>query len=464
MSMKGIKRFLRGIFRVWVMSALLLIPMVFLGQEQVLHDSSTDTLELNLTKALEIALSENPLILIAQKEVKRVDYARKEAWSSLFPSISADGSYNRNLQLPVIFLPDGAFGPASGGAMEIGFKNSFSAALSASAPLFSYSIYQNIKISENDVKASFESARASRLNMQAEVRNAYFTLLLANDSYEVMNRSMKNAEANLADVKKLFSQGLVAEYDVIRSEVQVRNLRPSLVQAENGVRLSEMMIRVLLGIEQEVPIKVEEQLSDFQADDSFMKESKNFNLSENTDLMQLDLQLEKMNSQFKLTQSQRYPVLAAFANYQLTSQSNDFKFSDYRWAKPFMIGLQLQIPIFRGFSIHHQEKQVRIGMDQMSLQREYAERNLNLQVRNAYVNMQKAMEQIGSNEEGVKQAERGFSIEQTRYNTGTGTLLELNDAEIALTQSKLNLNQAMFDFLSAQTQYRKVLGHENGFE
>ncbi|HKL72535.1 MAG TPA: TolC family protein, partial [Marinilabiliaceae bacterium] len=385
--MEWIKRFkIKYPIRIWALSLLLLLPVEFFGQEDSINTPVSDTLELNLNKALEIALSENPIILIAQKEVKRVDYARKEAWSSLFPSISAEGSYNRNLSLPVIFLPenDDPDAPPSpfggGGAMKIGSKNSFSAALSASVPLFSYSIYQNIKISEHDVRASYESARASRLNMQAEVRNAYFTLLLANDSYEVMNRSMKNAEANLKDVKNLFSQGLVAEYDVIRSEVQVRNLRPSLVQAENGVRLSEMMIRVLLGIDQEVPIKVEEQLFDFQADESFMKESKNFNLSENTDLKQLDLQLAKMNSQFKLTQSQRYPMLAAFGNYQFTSQANDFKFSDYRWAKPFMVGLQLQIPIFNGFSIHHQEKQVRIGMDQMSLQREYTERNLTLQV------------------------------------------------------------------------------------
>lgn len=460
--MEWIKRFMiKYPIRIWVLSLLLLLPMEFFGQEDSINTPVSDTLELTLNKALEIALSENPTIVIAQKEIERVDYARKEAWSALFPSISAEGSYNRNLKLPVIFLPE-EFG--GGGPTEMGYKNSFTGAVSATVPLFSFSIYQNIKISEHDVKASFESARASRLDMQAEVRNAYFTLLLANDSYEVMNRSMKNAEANLADVKNLFGQGLVAEYDVIRSEVQVRNLKPSLVQAENGVRLSEMMIRVLLGIDQEVPIKVEEQLFDFQAEDAFMIESKDFDLSENTDLHQLDLQLDKMNSQFKLTQSQRYPMLAAFGSYQFTSQSDDFKFSEYLWAKPFVIGLQLQIPIFNGFSIHHQEKQVRIGMDQMSLQREYMERNLTLQVRNAYVNMQKAIEQIGSNEEGVKQAERGFSIAQTRYNTGSGTLLELNDAEIAFTQSKLNLNQAMFDFLSAQTQYRKVLGRENGLE
>ena len=75
--------------------------------------------------------------------------------------------------------------------------------------------------------------------------------------------------------------------------------------------------------------------------------------------------------------------------------------------------------------------------------------------------MLKALEQIESNREGVRLAERGFRIAQTRYKAGAGTLLELNDAEIALTQAKLNLNQAMYDYLAAETEYRQVLGRED---
>lgn len=421
---------------------------------------SSDTLELTLNKALDLALTDNPTIHIANKEIERVDYAKKEAWSSVFPSISADGSYTRNMKLQVLFLPEGVFGPGTGGAMEMGFKNSFTGSLTASMPLFSYSLFQNIKISEHEVKAAFESARASRINMEAEVRNAYYGLLLANDSYAVMQKSVENAEENLTNVKNMFSQGVVAEYDVIRSEVQVRNLRPALVQAENGVRLSEMMLRVLLGVGQDVEIKVTEELFDFEKRVEATLASEEVDLSNNTDLVQLELQLDKMQTQYNLVRSQRYPNLVGFINYQAVSQANDFKFADYRWANPFSMGLQLSIPIFNGFSIHHQEKQVAIGMEQMQMQLEYMERNLTLQMRNAYTNMIKALEQIDSNREGVKQAERGFSIAQTRYNTGSGTFLELNDAEIALTQAKLNLNQAMYDYLSAETAYYKIMGQE----
>src|SRR5690554_8140032 len=108
-------------------------------------------------------------------------------------------------------------------------------------PLFSLSLLQNIKLSEHEMKAALESARASRINMEAEVRKAYFSFLLARDTYEVMAQSVANAEENLKNVRQFYGQGLVAEYDVIRSEVQVRNLKPGLVQAENGVRMSEMM-------------------------------------------------------------------------------------------------------------------------------------------------------------------------------------------------------------------------------
>ncbi|GAO30903.1 TolC family protein [Geofilum rubicundum] len=242
--------------------------------------------------------------------------------------------------------------------MEMGFKNSFTGSVTASMPLFSYSLYQNIKISEHEVKAAFESARASRINMAAEVRNAYYGLLLANDSYAVMQKSIENAEQNLVNVKNMFDQGMVAEYDVIRSEVQVRNLRPSLVQAENGVRLSEMMLRVLLGVRQEIEIKVMEELFDFENRVGAATTSGDVDLSGNTDLVQLELQLDKMQTQYNLVRSQRYPNLAGFINYQAVSQANDFQFSEYRWANPFSMGLQLSIPIFNGFSIHHQEKQV----------------------------------------------------------------------------------------------------------
>jgi outer membrane protein TolC len=72
--------------------------------------------------------------------------------------------------------------------------------------------------------------------------------------------------------------------------------------------------------------------------------------------------------------------------------------------------------------------------------------------------MESAVRKVESGKAAVRQARRGYEIARTRYETGAGTLLELNDAEIALTQARLNLNEARFDFLSARAEYEKVLG------
>jgi outer membrane protein len=433
---------------------LLFLGGLMQGQE----NKGAATLDLNLQKAVEIALSDNLTIKIAEKEIQRVNYSAKEARSALFPSLTAEGSYNRNFNKPVIFMPDGIFGPGTGGPIEMGYDNSFTGSIAASMPLFSYSLLQSIKITEHDLELAMESARLSKVNMVAEVKKAYYTLLLAYNSYEVMSKSIENANDNLRNVQNLYSQGVVAEYDVIRSDVQVRNLKPSLTQAQNAVSMSEMLVRILLGLHQDVKISVTDALADYNSEGLMTVVATGFDISNNSELRQLDLQLERMQTQFQLIRSQRYPTLVLFGQYQFTSQANDFRFSQYQWAKPFIGGVTLQIPIFRGFALGYQEKNLRIGQEQMAWQREYMDRSLAMQMQNAYTNMQRAIEQIESSKVGVSQAERGFSIARTRYQTGSGTLLELNDAEIALTQAKLNLNQAMFDYLSSEADFYRIQG------
>lgn len=422
------------------------------------RETLPDTLVLDLQKAVEIALSENPVIKIAEREIARVDYSRRLAFSSLLPSVTAEGSYSRNFAKPVMFLPDGIFGPGTGGPMELGHDNSITGTLMASVPLFSYSILQNIKITEHDMLLALESARASRINMITEVSRAYYALLLANDGYKVMRQSIDNARANLENVNSLFSQGLVSEFDVIRSEVQVRNLTPSLIEAQNGVSFAQMLLRVLLGLDEAIAIKVADDLESIAGNVTGAETINSLDITSNSDLRQMELQIGQMQDRFKLVRSQRFPTISAFAQYQFQAQENHFRFSEFRWAEPFIGGLSLQIPLFRGFSANYQERQLRISMEQMTLQQENLVRNLSLQAREVLLNMERALEQIESNRLTVNQAQRGFSIAQTRYTSGAGTLLELNDAEIALTQARLNLNQAMFDFLNARAGLYRLTG------
>lgn len=420
-----------------------------------------DTIQIDLTKALEIALNDNPTLKIAQKEIQRADYSKKDAYLKLFPVVQGSASYSRAIDKQVMFLSgDFTFpGVAPGKPIRMGYDNSWSATVSAGVPLFNYSIYQNIDLSEADIELALESARSSRIGLISEVKKAFYTVLLAEESYNVLKKSYANAMNSLGSIKKQYERGLVAEYDFIRADVQARNVKPSVLQAENNLLMSYLTLKILLGIPGDQNIKADGNLDQFSNDYQKFRPS-SLDLGNNSDLKQADLRMKKLSKQLSMTKLQRLPSLNLIGNYTFIAQNDNFNMFHYYWVPTSSVGLQMSIPILNGSTNRFKEKQIELGIEQMQLQKQYLNRNLNAQATNAITTMRQAYEQIESNAVGVKQAEKGYNIAQIRYNTGSGTLLELNDAEVALTQSKLNYNSAIYSYLKAKIDYEKTLGQE----
>lgn len=438
-----------------MISCLMLLPLLGAVSSSVM----ADTIQIDLNQALQTALSDNPTLKIANQEIQKADYSVNDAYLKILPTLAANGTYSRAIDKQVMFLsPDFALpGMTPGKPIRMGYDNSWTAGVSASMPLFNYSVIQNLNLSEKDVEIAMESARGSRLSMISEVTKAFYTVLLAENSYDVLRKSYANAMNSLNSIKNQYEKGLVAEYDFIRADVQARNVKPALLQAENNLLLSYLTLKVLMGIPGDLPVKAKGNLTEYAKDfESFRPSSSD--LMSNSDLRKMDLQIKKTELQLNMTKMQRLPSLTMIGNYTFISQNQNFNMFHYYWVPTSSVGLQLNIPIFNGSTNRYKEKQIQLGIEQMNLQKEYLSRNLSLQVSNALTTMRQAYEQIESNEVGVKQAEKGYKIAQIRYNTGTGTILELNDAEVALTQSKLNYNSSIYNYLKAKSDYEKTLG------
>ena len=125
-----------------------------------------------------------------------------------------------------------------------------------------------------------------------------------------------------------------------------------------------------------------------------------------------------------------------------------------------MSGITLSVPIFSGGSKFYKVKQTKVSIDQLNLQRDDTKRNLQLAVKQYIDNMNTCIKKFDAAQKGVEQAERGYMISQKRYDTGAGTWLEMNDAELALTQARLNFNQSIYDYMVAKADLEKVLGNE----
>lgn len=414
-----------------------------------------EVLTLSLEQALEIALSENPTIKIADEEIQIKRYAKQGTYASLYPQIDATGSYQRVIEKQTMSMDFGG----QTQTIKVGSDNSFNGGLSLAMPLINAQLWSSLKVSALDVELAVEKARSSRLDMVEQVTQAYYTVLLAKESLNVYKRVYDNAVENNKNVKKRFDVGSVSEFDMITSNVSVQNAEPNVIAAENSVVLTLWQLKALLGIDLERNIDVEGTLTDYEAAMAQAYDIQQLDLTNNSTLKQLDLQEQQLKKAVNITKMANVPTLSLTAAYLYTALGNDGKFFKKEAWNPYAYaGLALNIPIFAGNAKRSATRQAKLNMQSLQLQRENVERQLRVAMIQNLNTMDTSVRQYGSSAATVAQAQRGYEIAVKRYEVGSGTLVEIDNSQLALTQAELSRNQSIYNFLTSKISLDKILG------
>lgn len=414
-----------------------------------------EVITLTLEQALEIALSENPTIKIADQEIEIKRYAKQGTYASLYPQIDATAQYQRVIEKQTMSMDFGG----QTQSIKVGTDNSFTGGVTASMPIVNAQLWTNLKISALDVELAVEKARSSRLDMVEQVATAYYSALMAKESLALYKRVYDNAVENNKNVKKKYDVGSVSEYDLITSNVTVQNAIPNVFEGENSVTLTLWQLKALLGIDLEKNIDVAGSLMDYEAALNYGYDLAQLNLEDNSTMKQLDIQEQQLEKALKLTKMANVPTLSINAAYLYTALGNDGKFFIRDAWNPYSYaGVQLNIPIFSGNSKRAATRQARLNLSNIQLQRENTERQLRVSIVQYINNMDTSVKQFHSANATVEQAQRGYDISVKRYEIGSGTLVEVDNSQLALTQAELSRNQSVYNFLTSKVALDKVLG------
>jgi outer membrane protein TolC len=288
-----------------IVSALVTLIAPGISRAQGNGAASVGNMNLNLKKAIEIALAENPTIRVADKDIQLKEIADKEAWQALLPSVSASLSLSHSIQVAAIKTAMGEFKMGADGSTTA------TGGLTMTLPIYAPAVYQNMKLTKEDILLAQEKARSSRLDLINQVTKAYYAALLSKDSRDVIKRSYNVAKQNYDVVDKKFQVGKVSEYDKISAEVQMRSMGSSVTSAETGLNLALLRLKVLMGIKTNIDVTLRDSLKAYENNLTLAKAEVNENeLSNNTSLRQLDMNQNMLERSTKLLRTNFLPTVA----------------------------------------------------------------------------------------------------------------------------------------------------------
>ena len=497
-------------FIVFATGVLLVLP-AFAQYKEAEQQPEEDKVVLTLDDALKIALSENTSVKVADLEIQRQEYARKVSYGSLLPQVSASGMYSyalkkqkvyfgsdkkdedgegsggggmagmmASLMNPIMYYIEQLYagtgvpfvpyvdpgssqegGSSSSEPMEMGRSHSVTFGLSAQMPLVNLQLWESLRLSGDQVELAVEQARESRLGTVASVKQAYYAILFAKEAYNVYNSVFENAVENFKLTEMRYNAAKASELDLTRAKANVAAAIPNLYNAENSVELALWQLKAVMGVDLDRNIDVAGSLEEY-ADQMFsdIAEGSEASLDGNSTLRQLAQQAEMMARQIRMQQYAYLPTLSLTFSYSYLTQSDIFNLSQWKWFPSSTIGVSLSIPIFSGGQRYHAIKQARVQADELDLQRENTERQLRIGIRQSLGTMDTAMRTYDASKEALVSAEKAYDIAVKSYQLGKSTLTDLNNTELVLTQSKLAVSQAIYNFVIAKAGLEQTLGYD----
>ncbi len=340
--------------------------------------------------------------------------------------------------------------------MSIDFTRDYQVGFSFSLPLFTGGkLVAGFKQAEYNLRATEQSVEQSKLETIYNVKRAFYGFLLARQFVVVSREAVDLAQKYFENVRRLYEVGLASRFDLLRSEVQLANLKPQLLRAQNQLELASINLKTLLGIDLETEIEVKGELA-YKPVEIKEEEILSRALMLRPDLAQLRYQQQMAGELLRLARAADLPTIAIGGNYNFWANYLNFKRNN--WQSYYSFSLVISFPIFNGFSGSAQAARAKAMMRSLELTEKGLTELIKAEIKQAWLNLLQAKETLFSQEKNVDQAKESLRLAELNYNEGLATFLDVSSAQVALTQARTNYSQALFDYVMALAQLEKAMG------
>lgn len=398
--------------------------------------------DLSLADAVEIALKNNRVLRATRRErdaeTRRVGQAR----AAFFPRVDIIENFSYSDSPSQVF--SALLGQASlkQRHLAIGFLNNptpltnLGSQVRLEQPLYTGGkLTANLELAKASEDASEGVTRRREQEVITRVTEAYYQVLLAEESLGVVDKAMRSAQAHLRRTRNLYDKGLVVRSDVLRTEVLVGSLERERVEAENAITIARSRLGHVIGLKEkgfQLTERIEEDTLPVDELNVYFSRS----LSSRPDLRAADKEVEAVAHSVEVAEADYYPSLGFVTQFE----GNTRKFSSS--GESFAVFVAAKWNIFNGFATQERAAEARTQLERVKILRQDLAQRVTLEVEEAYLGLLTARKQVAVARENVDQAAESLRIIGARYAGGLAGNVDVLDAEATLKKAEQDLLQA----------------------
>jgi outer membrane protein TolC len=458
---------------------LRLSGMVLFLLGMVLNATAQERHEFSAKDAVEYARKNSVQVKNALLDIKIQEQVNKQVTAAALPSINASTGINYfpnvSVQTFPNFIAAGVYGvltqegvkdgsgntiqtPTDFGYVQAQFGTKFnnSAGVSLQQLLFDGQVFIGLQARRTVIEFSEKTAEVTEEGIRANVYKIYYQLAATKNQVKMLDDNIAFVQKLYSDTKKLYENGFAEKLDISKLEVQLSNLQTQRLQVLNNVNNGFLGLKFLMGM----PVRDSLILTDSVNYDDIrtgVLDAAQYNYSDRKEYQQAQIGLKLGEFNIKRYELSRFPTVALSSNYSVIRQSNNFGFGG-RWNKSSLIGLSVNVPIFRGFALNAQIENARLQQQKNLNNVEALKLAIDNDVHTAINNYNNALATLDIQKRNMDLAQTVYNQTKLKFQNGIGSQTEISQAQTDLLNAQNNYIVALYGAINAKIDFLKATG------
>lgn len=415
-----------------------------------------EKLSLTVEQAIEIGLQNSKLLHSSLMKVKSAEAKAREVNAMRLPSLKLSAGYRRLSSIDPFSVTIPGMGTFNISQVIL---NNYSAQLSLFQPIFTgFRLLGNSEMNEQLSNAVNEDYNKDKSELIFNIKNAYWGLFKATQFKKVMDETVDQIKAHVADANNLEKVGMMTTNDILKIEVQLSNTLYQQVDAENAVKLAAVALCNTLGISLETNIEILSSANMNSAQFDELNKLVGDAITKRSEIKAADSRVKASESGVTLAASSWYPQVSLVGNYYYSRPNQRIQPSRDQFDATWDFGVNLSLNIWDWLTTKHQTDQAEAQRSQAVDAMGMIKDGITLEVTQNYLSFSQAQRKIEISELSVKQAAENLRVTNDKFKNGLATTTELVDAETSLIGSKTNYTASVVDYELSKAKLEKSIG------